>query len=430
MGKYRNALILIGIINIFYTCDDPSQVGVDFIGEDPLTVTYYDTLSVSISTVRIDSLPTSNLSGLLIGKSEDEHLGSVTAKAFFQVGRDSLGTYPDDENAKYDSLTLEMIFNGYSYYDTTQIQTFYLYSVIDEMELGDDGLLYNTSDVPYDTTSVYYLGQVSFLPRVRKDEPEYMRLDDVFGRTLFELLQQKDDIVTSSDEFKAYIRGFALVPDTSNTCIIGLGNETNIKLFYRQDGAQVEQVFPIANNIHFTRIAADTSNAVFHALPTQRASLSSDETGDIAFIQGGTGLGIRLEFPYLDYVRELSENNLVTDAELILRPVKGSYSGLNPLPSDLTAYKIDKYNNITGEFVINPLLFYDDEYNEDTFYRISINGFLEDQLNLLENDGSALLITLPKSDDSGTVNRIYIGNKDHRSKSYLRLLVMNINDAF
>ncbi len=430
MGRCRIVFLLMGIIFTFYACDFPSLVGVDFVEEDPLTITYYDTVSIKISTVKFDSLATSNISRLLIGKSKDERLGSITAKAFFQVGRDSLNSYPDEEKAEYDSLSLEMVFDGYSYYDTTQLQTFYLYSLLDEMELGDDGRLYNTSNCLYGLDSIYFLGKISFFPRVRKDKPEYLRIDDDFGKALFELLKTKDEILENNNDFREYIKGFAIIPDSTNTCVIGLNNETSFKLFYSQEGAQAEQVFPIANNIYFSQVSAQVSDSIFNTLATQKDILSSAEVGDLAFIQGGVGLGIRVEFPYLDYVRELSENNLVTDAELILKPVKHSYSGLSMLPANLIAYKVDKYNNIISEPLIESLLYYDDEYNEETFYSININSFLEEQLGLLENDGSALLFTLTQSDNSGTVNRLYIGDESHDSKSYLRLIIMNINETF
>lgn len=430
MGNFRVGFIIVGFICALYGCEDPSLVGTDFVGENPITVTYYDTVSIQISTIKFDSLATSNISRLLVGKSEDEQLGTVLAAPFFQVGRDLLNSYPDDEKATFDSLTLELSFDGYSYYDTTQVQTYNLYSLLAEMELGDDGKLYNTTNYNYIQDSVYHLGEISFTPRVKKGKEEYLRINDEFGQALFELLQQKDDIVTNSDDFSSYIKGFVLVPDSANTCIIGLNNETNFKLFYQQDGDQVELEFPIADNIHFTKISVQGSDTIQSQLATQRDIMKSNELGGLAFIQAGIGLAMRVEFPYLDYIRELSKNNLVTDAELILSPVKDSYSGLHPLSTNLTAYRVDKYNNVLSSFTIDPILYYDDEYNEETYYSINIASYLEEQLDLLENDGSALLIALDQDTYSSTLNRIYIGDEHNESKSYMKLLVMNINETF
>jgi hypothetical protein len=430
MGKGRLALFIAGVAICLYACDDPSLVGVDFVGSDPLSVTYYDTVSIQLSTIKFDSIATSSIDNLLIGKSRDSYLGDITAYSFFQVGRDSLSTYPDDEKAVYDSIALELVFNEYSYYDTTKLQKYYLYSLIDEMELNDDGYLYNTSTYSYGLDSIYYLGEISFYPKVHRGKAEYLRIVDEFGKALFDLLVTKDDIVTIDDDFFEYIRGFVLVPDTANTCIIGLDTETNIRLYYTQEGSQIEQAFPIANNIRFTRIKSENPVAALGRLANQQDILPSDDTDHVAFIQGGMGLGIRLEFPYLQYVRELSENSMVTDAELILRPVRKSYSGFAPLPSELAAYVVDKRNNILGQIDISTSIYYDDEFQMDTYYLVSITSFLNDQLDLLEDDGSAILFTLPDSDNAGTVNRIFFGDEKSDSRSYMRLLVMNINDTF
>ncbi len=430
MGKGKIALLVAGVVTILALgCDDPSEVGVDFVGSEPLSVTYYDTISIQLSTVRFDSIVTSSSESLLVGKASDTYLGEITAKPFFQVGRDSLSSYPDDEKAVYDSIALEMVYNEYWYYDTTQLQTYSLYWLTQEMELNeDDNSLYNTSSFSYGIDSIYFLGQISFYPRVHRGKPEYLHISDEFGTKLFDLLREEDDIVTESDEFSEYIKGFVLVPDTANTCIIGLDTETNIKLYYTQEGSQIAQVFPINSNIRFTKV--DAENSVSKTLLAQTDVLPSSKTGNMAFIQGGIGLGIRLEFPYLQYVRELSKNSLVTDAMLILRPVRRSYSKFVPLSSDLSAYIVDKRNNILQQLDISTTVYYDQEFQEDTYYLVNIDDFLSYQMSLLEDDGTAVLFTLPNSENLATVNRIYFGDENNDSRSYMRLLVMSVNDTF
>ena len=412
------------------SCQDPSLVGVDFVDEDPLSITYYDTLSIQLSTVKLDSLVTSNSSRLLVGRVEDDRIGCITGNAFFQVGRDSLFTFPDEEKAVYDSMSFEMNFDGYSYGDTSNYQTYYLYALLEEMKLGDDGYLYNTSRIEVREDSTYLMGKIRFIPRVRKGQAEYLSITDDLGIPLFELLKERDDMVTDNDEFREYIKGYALVPDSLNTCIIGLDNESSFKLYYRQDGEQVVQTFPIASNIRFTQINVNYEDSVFESLSTQKDMLPSNILEHIAYIQGGLGLGIRMEIPYLDYVRELNKNNMVTDAELIFKPVRNSYTGWSPLSTSLTAYYVDKYNNIVDELSITPVLYVDVEYGEETYYSIDIHAFLEEQLNMLENDGSALLFTLPESNNASTVNRLCIGDEFHTDKSYLKLIIMNINESF
>jgi hypothetical protein len=423
---YTLLLVMLG----FHACVDSSDVGIGFIDEDPLSIKYYDTLSIKLSTVKFDSLVTSGSNRLLAGQVRNDPYGTIRSNAVFLVGNDSLNYYPDEDKAVYDSISFQMQFDGYFHSDTTQMQTFYLYSLLNELEPGDDGNLYNTSKVDFLRDSTNCLGNFSFSPRIRKGDPSYLKIDDEFGNALFDLLKEKNELLTVNEDFRDYMRGFILVPDSANTCMIGLNTSSGFILYYHEGNELYEQYFLINNNIQFSMIDADFSESALGQLSEQKQVLDSDLLDNIALIHGGIGLAIRFEIPYLDYVRELSKNTLVTDAELILKPVKNSYSDLEPLTTEIGAYVVDKHNRINSNFPINPVLYFDDEFQEDTYYSIDIHQYLENQLELIENDGSAILFTLSKSINSNTINRIAIGDKDHQNQSYLKLIVMNINDSF
>ena len=115
---------------------------------------FLDTTTVKISTVLFDSLPTSGTDSVLVGHHADEMFGTITARFFFQVGLDSLDDYPDEDKADYQRISLVLPYGNYSYYDTTQIQTYYLYRVTEDMEYQDDRKLYNNDQFAYDTTKL------------------------------------------------------------------------------------------------------------------------------------------------------------------------------------------------------------------------------------------------------------------------------------
>jgi hypothetical protein len=231
MSKY---LLLLGVLSalFFSSCDEPEAIGLDLIEENQFDLIFLDTMTVKFSTVLFDSLATSTTNRLVVGHWADTTFGTISAKAFFQVGLDSLGDYPDEERAVYDRATFTLYYDDYSYYDTTQLQTYALYPLKEDLEYQDDGKLYNTSyrdytGILYDSTKV--LGTLSWYPKPLQHEYVEIPLDDSLGRELFTLAQTQDGTIQSESDFQEKFKGFALLPALEITAIIGLGTRTQIK---------------------------------------------------------------------------------------------------------------------------------------------------------------------------------------------------------
>ncbi|MEO8404325.1 MAG: DUF4270 family protein, partial [Chitinophagaceae bacterium] len=85
-------------------------------------LSFIDTIGVNLSTVLVDSFPTSSPAAFLVGKYKDPYLGTITAKPFFQM--DKPATLPDiTAQAIYDSVVLIIHPNDYYYGDTSLQQT-------------------------------------------------------------------------------------------------------------------------------------------------------------------------------------------------------------------------------------------------------------------------------------------------------------------
>src|SRR4030042_4307130 len=75
-----------------------------------------DTFSIDMSTVILDSIPTSGTDLLLTGIYNDNNLGKIVTKSYFQVGFPK--KYSVDKQEYFDSVSLIITYSGYSYGDT------------------------------------------------------------------------------------------------------------------------------------------------------------------------------------------------------------------------------------------------------------------------------------------------------------------------
>ncbi|WKN42744.1 DUF4270 family protein [Tunicatimonas pelagia] len=420
----RIAIILIcTFVLLFASCEYSDSIGLDFVEEAQFDAVFLDTATVSVSTVLFDSLYTSSTGRLLSGYHTGETFGSIAAQAFFQVGLDSLSVYPDEDHATYDRFTLVLEYDDYAYYDTTQLQTFYLYSVTEDIAYREDGNLYNTSGFAYDTINP--IGMISqYIRPHRAGGSIEMSVSDVLGQALFTLAQQQADVLSSESDFLGQYPGFVLVPDLANTAIVGFSNSSHLKLYYQQGGEEQEIVFPIDDHIYFTQLLHDRGQTAFTLLQEQRYELSAGETGHQAFLQGGVGTAIRIEFPYLKSLLALGNGVYVTEAFLKLNPIQDTFDESTPLPTNLSVYRVDGLNRIVSTYDSAFTLYIDQEFKEDTYYSLPVSGFLNDQLSTNVDNENALLIVLPEEFYHATVDRMVVGGALSEEPTLLELFLL------
>ena len=104
--------LLIIAITIAGCTNDPSSLGLsDSSFKTDYGVVLVDTVTVSVSTVLLDSIPTSNTGVLLVGGYSDMKLGRLQAEAYVQVG---IGDTWSPRNGGLASLVC-CKFSGYTY---------------------------------------------------------------------------------------------------------------------------------------------------------------------------------------------------------------------------------------------------------------------------------------------------------------------------
>ncbi|RKR09467.1 uncharacterized protein DUF4270 [Flavobacterium sp. 90] len=413
------------------SCGTDTDAGEFVVGSDYLAlnnkVILVDTMTVEMSTINLDSLVTSTQSRILIGNYDDPLFGKIKSDSYFQL---STNTYAlnnsgsDTEAVKYvfDSISMILKYDNYYFGDTTKVQTFDIHRLIQKVKPNtEDNNFYNNSKLNYSPES---LGTISYKPRPIEKDSINIKMSSAFGAELFQKLKKRE--VTDFDTFTEYLKGFVLVPSSSNSSsIIGFSAATSkVRLYYSKYQADTEETpyildFTILDKTkQFNAISSDKTGTLLQNLSVPTSKLSSSLTEHQGFIQSGTGVSCRIDFPNIKQFKHISDNGAIVAAELLLKPVNNSYSDKYPLADSLSVYVADNLNRISGTLlnsesksVYGILNKKTDEFNENVGYTIPIGGFLQKEMLKQTDSRSCLILTLPAL--SKAVNRVVLGDQKH-----------------
>lgn len=423
-------LILLFVLSLF-SCGTDTDTGEFTVGSDYLAlsnkVILIDTVTVDMSTINFDSLATSNRSRILIGNYDDPIFGKVKSDSYFQLSTStyaltSVGSDTEAVNYVFDSISMILKYDRYYYGDTTKVQTFNIHRLTQRVKPNsEDDNFYNNSTLSYNSES---LGTISYRPRPLQKDSINIQMSKEFGEALFQKIKKRE--ITDYDSFTEYLKGLVLVPDTGNSSsAIGFSVSTSkVRLYYSKYQANVEEVpyildFQVLDATkQFNSISSDKTGTILQNLPISTSKLSSTLTSNQGYIQSGTGVACRVDFPNIKQFKNISTNGAIVDAELILKPVNNSYSENYPLADSLTVYVGDNLNRISGSLlnaagtaVYGKLSQKSDEFNENVGYSVSIGAFLQKEMLKQSDSRSSLILTLPGIAQS--VNRLVLGDQKH-----------------
>ncbi len=389
------------------SCDDGSSsfnLGDDFL-ESTTAVMMVDTFEVELSSILIDSIITSGNETMLIGNYEDTLIGSTSCVSYFEFTKPSsfnvdYKTYKDE----YDSLTLILTYNGYSYGDTLEDMNITVYQLLENLEVGDDDYLYNTASFAYSDTS---LGSINFRPYPSGEDSVEIRLDDELGMTLFEMLTELDNDKMGSEEyFIEYFKGFALKSENENNLVLGFNGgagEAFLRLYTHRKSASLVKIthdFSLVNEEkQFIEINTDYSSTNLSVFTSQREAILAEDLYNNAYVMAGTGLMTKVRFPTLDEFHDFENASLIS-AQLVLYPERSHYTS-ESLPSTLYMYNTDVVNNFgttvtgaSGEAIVSTV-YLDDSYRRDTRYTFDITSHLKESFsNAFYDEESGILLSL------------------------------------
>ena len=225
------------------------------------------------------------------------------------------------------------------------------------------------------------------------------------GEDLLEKIRNSADEMTTTEKFRRYFKGFALVPDENDHAVLGyhaVDTMFFMQLYYHtimEYRTDYTITFPIHPGYQFNQYQFDRTGTPTEGLVDSETDLFSYTTGHKAFVQGLAGMYSKIEFPY---------------------PAREAASDETPLPSRITLYISDEENPVIaeGETVTGTLV--KDQYERNTHYAIGISSFIAEELGAIGVYKRHLQLVLPDT----SLYRIVLG--DHKYPDVQNQAQLNI----
>lgn len=444
MMKFPYSLLLCALF--FFSCiSDEFTVGDNLVSVNGRSMVI-ENVTVELSTHLGDSSVTTGLSRIFEGRYHSSDYGTITAHSYFDFNPPgySLSEFGSGaiSTVRFDSISLILQYDDYSYGDTTKTQTINIYKLLQNIEPDESAQLYNTSSVQaesepwithrFNRPSQYW----------ENDSILELRLPDEFGLELMELMQSQSELLDSYDNFKSWFRGIKLSPSTEDegavNSFVANDNYPLMRFYYSVPGASTIEEKHIDMTINsssaFSQVETDRSNTLLATL-SQNSPLSSAETENRVYLQGLAGIYAKVSFPDLNEILKLGDYVILSSAILYVYPVLGTYNAFSPLPANLalnyldeSGKAIDIYADPSTTTVQSGSLVEDYIYNKNTYYAFDITSYLQYELGLIGVYKSALQLSLEDTDNSNSLKSLVFGdssysNTDNRVRLIIHLIV-------
>jgi Domain of unknown function (DUF4270) len=291
----------------------------------------------------------------------DPVFGKTHAFVYTQVSLPQSAFTFEGAGQTLDSVVLSLSYNGYTG-DSASPQTFRVYRMAESKFTIDTNYAYNRA-LAYNPGEL--LGQVTVTPISLRDSVSVygtketaqlrIKLSDAFGR---DLLNQKSDGAFATDSaFRAYLKGFAIVPDTSrgtnrNMIYLNLNNSnTKLTVFYKnseKDSLRATMAFNQYASAH-----ANYFTRNYNGSQAGRFINTNNPKGDsILFLNASPGLYTRLTIPGLENFPAV----LINKAELVITQITSGVSDMNNIFIEPGSLSLRQYGN--GDSTKIPIDYY------------------------------------------------------------------------
>lgn len=336
-------LIAVGMLSIM-GCSKPSELGLSLVELNPSDIIYTDTLSMAMTTVETDPLPTHSRSRWLCGSYTDPIFGQMNASIYtnFRLVNTNV-TFP---GATLDSLVLTLAYDSIGHYggdfNAPNPQHWEVYRLEQEITIGQEyysntnfstgALLASKTFTPAISDSVL-VGTTYLRPHIR------IRLDDALGQNL---MQPDSSVIYSNNtKFKEYFKGVHIRPvmgfnNSSILRILPASPQTKLTLFYTDSAGTAKTFDYLTDND-----AESVLNLTHDYSPTQVLHNNTQDT--VVYLQGMNGASARIAFPHLADLGKV----IVNKAELYVY-VEGEEDIDFPIPDQLFA--LERAND--GNFLL------------------------------------------------------------------------------
>lgn len=435
-------LIIIGFAFSLTACEWGDEIeSLSQPDPDDFAVLSTDTVTIKLSTIGTDSVMTGGASRMLVGTYKDPYFGKVRSMSFFQPTAVSGVSLVQD--AEYDSLILSLPFDRtYSYGDTTKPMNLTVYKLLKDItDIPSGSAYWNHNSTPYDPAPI---GKATIVPRPTTTALLKIKLSDVLGKQIFEMA--KSNQLTSSVDWINLVKGLAIMPAaTDNGSVVGFRwniDSSSVQLHYHTPSVSEfkkdSTIFRITAN--YNQTIADPAGTQLAKLPdNKRLSLPSSQAGNLAFMQAGTGIMLRVDLPYLSNFK-YTQYTAINKAYLRVKPLRASVSDALRPPKVLYLYRLDKNNQFYTDANGAPLavtllgsgggvssIYFNDLIKNEQYYRFDISSFATEIMVTPSNDIGGFIIRSSPFGSSGTfrdagsefarsVDRLVVGDQLNTDK--------------
>ena len=404
-----------------------------------------DTFTASLSTVYIDSFPTSGTGVTLLGGFYDTSFGRIDTKCFFELNPPTYEKVYD--STRFDSLRLILSLNRNYYGDTTQPIH------IDVSQLSQQILfpinIYNFYNVDKFPVSGV-IGSRDFIvhPTYYTDSIS-IPIDKGIGQTLLNKLKNPLDLdLQTSDNFLHYFKGLCLSSNAATNLILNCKDNIIMRLSYSKPGPDTLEHhhidFTLGNKEHhFNNIQVDRSklnNTVFKKIG-HNSIIPSSQLNNRAYSQYASGVMTKITFPTIFNLLKIPYYSKILSAQLKIIPVKGTYDTYYYLPPSLNLFTTN-LTNVLGGALTAPgsnnaetgNLITDYTNGDNTVYNYDVSNYIKSLIENPQAYGYSInntpsnnygLLLAPSSPASITqFSRIIIGDKN-QPVNFRTLLVIN-----
>lgn len=347
----------------FLSCEEPSNIGFDVLGNSALETYFTDTLTVERSTLLLDSTSTSRQTQILVGGYDDPLLGHIETEAYLQFSLPTIGTtvnkFSLGATAIIDSVTLRLVPSEYLLGDTLSKLTIGIHRLNNSLNL--------TKNYNHDETVAYAatpLATKSFnlndIYTVKRDTLKFLniKLPLSIGEELLKL--GISGVMDSTNKFSDAFPGFAIKPSSSNSkALYGIktssgaqSQSTSILLYYHLPSETTASVFVFESGTQrFTNIKSDRSGTVLKNLTQKSQPIPSSQTNGLSFLQVGNGISTKFHFPTLKNIN----SKAISSASLVVEIDSTLISGYSPI-SLITIAEVDAANKVLRDASNTPVI--------------------------------------------------------------------------
>lgn len=424
------AVTLIWFSAFFFSCSDPTDVGIGIIPEDALIkLETFDTIAIEAYTYKDDSVLSSKVASGILGSYIDPVFGKSKSSFVMQISPgafNGFGTNPVADSMKlflryiadstaplYGNMTAEMMFKVSEVKTNLSVDSaYYTFYKREWLDLGE------------------VLADTSYFPKDGRNDTIALsiNLNTVFGQRIINDFDEWNDVEDPRDtSFTDYFKGMYIESNdigyNGSLSIFNLLNaETKAILYYHNDNDTLSLSFIVPNiSVRFNMIEH------LYDAPGFLPDLNNPESAEdsVVYIQGLGGLKTKLKIPGLN---SLKNSGLwgVNKAEIILHSENSTISKEDDFPAPpklrILAIKPDGSTEFVVDY-IGESSYLGVKY-ENGSYLFDITYYVQQILSgAIENDGFYIL----SDSNYDNPSRVVITGTKHQNPLKMKLTLRKLN---